>query len=81
VCYFNNFEVVGLKLETYYIIVVVATAAVVVVVVSIKNLVTWGHVHWLLGVKQLGLEANHYTSSPSYVFIAWCLIKHRLVAL
>jgi hypothetical protein len=41
-------------------------------------------------VKRLGHEANHsppssaenrnaqiYTSTPPYVFIAWCLVKHR----
>jgi hypothetical protein len=43
-----------------------------------------------LGIKQPGQEANHsppssaevknawsYTSTPQYVFIAWCLVKHR----
>jgi hypothetical protein len=43
-----------------------------------------------LGVKRLGLEADHsppssvevknawsYTSTPQYVFMAWCLVKHR----
>jgi hypothetical protein len=46
---------------------------------------------WLdsLGVKQLGCETDHsppsstkvknewsYTSTPQYVFMAWCLVKH-----
>jgi len=42
-----------------------------------------------LGVKQLESEADHspppsakvnvwnYTSTPPYIFMAWCLIKHR----
>jgi hypothetical protein len=43
-----------------------------------------------LGVKQLGHEADHsppssakvnnswsYTSTPQYIFVAWCLVKHR----
>jgi hypothetical protein len=43
-----------------------------------------------LGVKQLRYEADHlppssaevknawsYTSTPPYVFMAWCLVKHR----
>jgi hypothetical protein len=43
-----------------------------------------------LGVKRLGREADHllasctevknalsYTSTPQYVFMAWCLVKHR----
>jgi hypothetical protein len=43
-----------------------------------------------LGVKRPGREADHslpssaeikdawsYTSTPQYVFLAWCLIKHR----
>jgi hypothetical protein len=43
-----------------------------------------------LGVKRLGHEADHslpssaevknarrYTSTPPYVFVAWCLVKHR----
>jgi hypothetical protein len=43
-----------------------------------------------LGVKRLGREADHsppscaevknawsYTSTPQYVFVAWCLVKHR----
>jgi hypothetical protein len=43
-----------------------------------------------LGVKQLGREADHsppasskvknacsYTSTPQYIFMAWCLVKHR----
>jgi len=43
-----------------------------------------------LGVKRPGREANHsppsraqvkkswsYTSIPTYIFMAWCLIKHR----
>jgi hypothetical protein len=43
-----------------------------------------------LGVNWLGHEADHsplssakvkkawsYTSTPPYVFIAWCLVKHR----
>jgi len=43
-----------------------------------------------LGVKRPGREADHlsppsaevknawsYTSTPTYVFIAWCLIKHH----
>jgi len=42
------------------------------------------------GIKWLGLEPDHsppfcakiknvwdYTSTPSYVFRAWCLVKHR----
>jgi hypothetical protein len=42
------------------------------------------------GLKQLGCEADHspissakvknvwhYTSTPQYVFMAWCLVKHR----
>jgi hypothetical protein len=47
-------------------------------------------VQGVLGVKQLGCEADHsplssaevknvwsYTSTPQYVFMAWCLVKHR----
>jgi hypothetical protein len=43
-----------------------------------------------LGVKRPGREADHsspssaevknawsYTSTPQYVFMAWCLVKHR----
>jgi hypothetical protein len=43
-----------------------------------------------LGVKRLGREADHsppstaevknawnYTSTPQYVFMVWCLFKHR----
>jgi hypothetical protein len=43
-----------------------------------------------LGVKRPGSEADHspstraevknawsYTSTPQYVFMAWCLVKHR----
>jgi hypothetical protein len=43
-----------------------------------------------LGVKRLGREADHsppssadvknawsYTFTPQYVFMAWCLVKHR----
>jgi hypothetical protein len=42
-----------------------------------------------LGVKRPGCEAEHsppssaevnawsYTSTPQYVFMAWCLVKHR----
>jgi hypothetical protein len=42
-----------------------------------------------LGVKRAGHEADHsslvprsknawsYTSTPQYVFVAWCLVKHR----
>jgi hypothetical protein len=43
-----------------------------------------------LGVKQPGREADHkhpsnaevknvwsYTSTPQYVFVAWCLVKHK----
>jgi hypothetical protein len=43
-----------------------------------------------LGVKRLGREVDHslpssaevknvwsYTSTPQYVFMAWCLVKHR----
>jgi hypothetical protein len=43
-----------------------------------------------LGVKWLGCEADHsppsstevknvwsYTSTPQYVFMVWCLVKHR----
>jgi hypothetical protein len=43
-----------------------------------------------LGVKRPGCEADHslpssaevknawsYTSTPQYVFMAWCLVKHR----
>jgi hypothetical protein len=43
-----------------------------------------------LGVKRLGREADHsppssaevknewsYTSTPRYIFMAWCLVKHR----
>jgi len=43
-----------------------------------------------LGVKQLGHKAYHlppssakaenewgYTSSPPYIFMAWCLVKHK----
>jgi hypothetical protein len=45
---------------------------------------------FLRGVKRSGSEADHsppssiepkyvwsYTSTPIYVFIAWCLVKHR----
>jgi len=50
-------------------------------------------IQWVLGalsleVKRPGREADHslvprsknewsYTSTPQYVFIAWCLVKHR----
>jgi hypothetical protein len=43
-----------------------------------------------LGIKRPGREADHsppsnaevknawiYTSAPQYVFVAWCLVKHR----
>jgi hypothetical protein len=43
-----------------------------------------------LGLKRPGREADHsppssaevknawsYTSTPQYVFVAWCLVKHR----
>jgi hypothetical protein len=43
-----------------------------------------------LGVKRPGREADHspqfsaevknawsYTSTPQYIFMAWCLVKHR----
>jgi len=43
-----------------------------------------------MGVKQPGHEADHsppssakimntwsYTSNPQYIFMAWCLVKHR----
>jgi hypothetical protein len=43
-----------------------------------------------VGLKQLGREADHsppssaevknawsYTSTPHYIFMAWCLVKHR----
>jgi hypothetical protein len=43
-----------------------------------------------LGVERLGREADHsppssaevknawnYTSTPQYIFMAWCLVKHR----
>jgi hypothetical protein len=41
------------------------------------------------GVKQLGCEADHfppssarvnewsYTSTPQYIFMMWCVVKHR----
>jgi hypothetical protein len=48
-------------------------------------------IQWVPGVKQLGLEADHsppssaivenvwsYISTPSYVFMVWCVIKHRI---
>jgi hypothetical protein len=47
---------------------------------------------WVPGVKRPDLEADHsllpsaevknawnYTSTPPHVFMAWCLIKHRIV--
>jgi hypothetical protein len=46
---------------------------------------------WVLGAKPPGCEADHsspssaevknawsYTSIPPYVFMVWCLIKHRM---
>jgi len=46
---------------------------------------------YLLGVKRPGREADHsppssvevnawsYTATPKYAFMAWCLVKHRVV--
>jgi hypothetical protein len=47
--------------------------------------------HWVPGLKWLGREADHsplsnaevknarsYTSTPPYVFVAWCLIKQEI---
>jgi hypothetical protein len=52
--------------------------------------IQWVQGTLFLGVKRPGREADHsspstaevknawsYTSSPQYVFMAWCLVKHR----
>jgi hypothetical protein len=67
-----------------------SSVAKVIILMPTQPPIQWVPGALSLGVKQLGHEAYHlspssakvknvwsYTPTPHYVFMAWCLVKHR----